>query len=587
MVGIPPARDSDVEDVVWALQTAEALWKRNERGDAVVWLRRAAQAAGEANDDDRALMLARGAAELTEWMSLGASSADVERETVPPPPAAIPTPVLHDAGPPPIPPPLPVTPAEVPMDLTATGDRLSIDLPVNVEEPTPVPAPSMPSAGVVAVTVSSAPPSRVLTAAEQHAGMLDPWSEPESKRPPRPPPRARVPATEFDDEVVTSAKRAAPDAKHAPPPPPKPSSPSLDASSPLSRRDEQPAAVPVPIPPPYAAPSSSPLPEPIRGSEEAGSRRPQPPRPSPARPPPPRLRREPSAPAIASPPKIKVTEHVVAVPAKSEPLLAEPPTASAAIDEVPADPPLSQRSVDLSGVEAFADLPDDARVTFAGAGNVLRVGRGVEVTEFALVVVLDGAMNIVARGLNATAATLEKGAVLRARGTLEETIPLGLVCSSQSAVLATWDDEAVSAAFRTCPWVEEDLRAAADAAQARAGSTLGELGSRLNDEIRAFVMARLKVRALAAGEACALAGEPVGGIFVLGAGALDLVNGDTVEAKLKPGDFLFPTQTLSAARAPATARAAEKGALLLEGDRQTAQELFATQALLLEMFAGM
>ena len=48
MDGIPPARDTDAEDVVWALQTAEALWKRNERGDAIVWLRRAAQAAGEA-----------------------------------------------------------------------------------------------------------------------------------------------------------------------------------------------------------------------------------------------------------------------------------------------------------------------------------------------------------------------------------------------------------------------------------------------------------------------------------------------------------------------------------------------------------
>jgi hypothetical protein len=45
MVGIPPVHDADAEDVAWALQTAEALWKRNERVDAIVWLRRAAQAA--------------------------------------------------------------------------------------------------------------------------------------------------------------------------------------------------------------------------------------------------------------------------------------------------------------------------------------------------------------------------------------------------------------------------------------------------------------------------------------------------------------------------------------------------------------
>src|SRR5580704_10401854 len=81
MDGIPPARDTDAEDVVWALQTAEALWKRNERGDAIVWLRRAAQAAGETNDDDRALVLARSAAELTEFLAR-ASSASLP--TVPP-----------------------------------------------------------------------------------------------------------------------------------------------------------------------------------------------------------------------------------------------------------------------------------------------------------------------------------------------------------------------------------------------------------------------------------------------------------------------------------------------------------------------
>src|SRR5579863_10105020 len=64
MIGIPLTLETDVEDVAWALQTAEALWKRNERVDAIVWLRRAAQSAGEAEDDDRALVLARDAAEL-------------------------------------------------------------------------------------------------------------------------------------------------------------------------------------------------------------------------------------------------------------------------------------------------------------------------------------------------------------------------------------------------------------------------------------------------------------------------------------------------------------------------------------------
>ena len=69
MLGIPPAIHTDGEDVVWALQTAETLWKRGERVDAIVWLRRAAQAAGETEDDDRAFVLARHAAELAEWIA--------------------------------------------------------------------------------------------------------------------------------------------------------------------------------------------------------------------------------------------------------------------------------------------------------------------------------------------------------------------------------------------------------------------------------------------------------------------------------------------------------------------------------------
>src|SRR5208282_3482074 len=84
MVAIPPALAEDNEDVAWALQTADALWKRNERVDAIVWLRRAAQAAGDAQNDDRALALAREAAELAEW--LGQNSAAARASRPPPPP---------------------------------------------------------------------------------------------------------------------------------------------------------------------------------------------------------------------------------------------------------------------------------------------------------------------------------------------------------------------------------------------------------------------------------------------------------------------------------------------------------------------
>src|SRR5438105_1639530 len=85
MAGIPPALDTDAEDVAWALQTAEALWKRGERADAIVWLRRAAQSAGDAQDDDRALVLARSAAELAEWLAQNPVVSLKSQSSVPPP----------------------------------------------------------------------------------------------------------------------------------------------------------------------------------------------------------------------------------------------------------------------------------------------------------------------------------------------------------------------------------------------------------------------------------------------------------------------------------------------------------------------
>ena len=63
-VPIPPAKKDDSEDVAWALSTAEAMYARGDRSDALKWLRRAAEAASSADADDRALELAKAAADL-------------------------------------------------------------------------------------------------------------------------------------------------------------------------------------------------------------------------------------------------------------------------------------------------------------------------------------------------------------------------------------------------------------------------------------------------------------------------------------------------------------------------------------------
>ncbi len=63
---LPEAHPEDVEDVVWGLQTAAALWHRGEQRQAVVWIRRAAEAAGSAGQDMRAVQLAKSAVDLEQ-----------------------------------------------------------------------------------------------------------------------------------------------------------------------------------------------------------------------------------------------------------------------------------------------------------------------------------------------------------------------------------------------------------------------------------------------------------------------------------------------------------------------------------------
>jgi hypothetical protein len=519
MAGIPPVLESDAEDVAWALQTAEALWKRSERVDAIVWLRRAAQAAGEAQDDDRALVLARSAAELAEWLAtspapapslsvapahppsnapLTADAVDdllrrsqtdevsVEELRVSelPPPLPLPLPPPHfppRASPPPPPAPPPVRPImETPTlaDEAPTGDRGTL----------------------------------VPTAAEKHAGMLDPWAEHEAPTKARDESavEAAAPSTPAldPDEVVTSAppivrppsKRSPPARPPAPPPPP-PHPPA-------------PAPALAPVPPPAPAPAPAPAPPPD----------------------------------TAPPPSL----------------------------------------LNLSRVEALADLPDDARAAFSRAATLTQLAREEEVSGFALALVLDGSVDVAATIVDAPARRLEAGTVMRARGTIDHIQPVRLIGASDVARVATWDEAAVERAFRTCPWVEDELRAGGNRLQAEVGITMGPLGERFDLALRTVVLQKLTLRALVEHEVFATRGEPIPGLLVVGAGELEMLGeGDVLEAvTLRAGEFLFPSEVLGASPAPATVRAAKGGALILFADRQVAQELLVTCPPLLEIFAG-
>jgi len=471
MIGIPVALETDSEDVAWALQTADVLWKRSERVDAIVWLRRAAQAAGDADDPERALTLARAAAELADGIAQ--------------------------------------SPPEVHVEIGAP-ESLPPSLPPPVREPSRAPV-----------------PDRVPSAAEAHAGMLDPWAEAATNKREAPPaPRVVAP----------------------PPPPPPPPRASFDADEVVTSAPAVPRARPPSPPPPPVVPPPPPLPRAVRSAA---------PVPAPA-----------AAPAPA--------------PFADEPAPQWPRTPSKRPSSIP------KRGVDLSHVEALSDLPDDAREALADAATVQELGRDEEVSGFALALVVDGATDLAATIVDSSALKLEAGAILRARGTIDQATPLRLIAQSERATVATWDERAVDQAFRTCPWVEDELRAAGDRLQALVGATMGPLGDRLDPTLRAEVTSRLAVRALAEHEVFAQRGAVIPGLLVVGAGELELVgeDGEPCGAVLRAGDFLFPNEVLGAAPAPATVRASRGGALILLAERKLAQELLVTCPPLLEIFAG-
>jgi hypothetical protein len=254
----------------------------------------------------------------------------------------------------------------------------------------------------------------------------------------------------------------------------------------------------------------------------------------------------------------------------------------------PAAAGAAEAPLDLSGVEALSDLPDDARNELAGAAEVKELSRDEEVSGFALALVVEGTVDLAATIVDAPAQRLDAGAILRARGTIGAAAPLRLVCASDHARVAIWDEDAAAGALRGCPWVEDDLRSAGDRFQALVGVTMGPLGERLDPSLRSSVTDRLRLLVLSEHEVFATRGEPIPGLLVVGAGELELVDADGTPSgsSLRAGDFLFPNEVLRAAPAPSSVRASRGGALVMLAERGVAQELLVTCPPLLEIFAG-
>lgn len=616
MPGIPPPRESDAEDVIWALQTAETQWKRQEREDALVWLRRAVLSAGEAHHDDRMIELARHAVELAERLEHGELVATEEEATD--------SLLVDDADIESLPPSVP--PEELP-HASEIPSIPALDLPPDLDEaPEHRPAPSSARAAPASAPAreGSRPgvPRESATPGELHivsvlserapaaesTAPTSPRAARASSAPNPPRPAGSKPPSRQPSNAPTPAPRPSPATAAAPPAPeaPRPTGPPRPGGLPGPKRLTQelvrPAIRPVGAPSNRAAPKGRSQPPRARTAPPTGP----PASPSSAEDPteragPARLdgRLAPLRPEHATVIQDAEEDEVTPAPFAAEsdedalldaleaPAAAHPATTEPHTPAHRSHAPTHAPPLELGDVEAFADLPDDARDTFATAASQVHLSAGQEVADFALAYIVAGEVDVAPRDIPVIATHLATGAVLRAQGTPTDAPPLRLVCTTKSAHIAVWSDEAVLAAFRSCPWVEDDLRSAADPVQALVGMSMGALGRRLDDMLRAQVGALLKVRSLLEGEIVAEAGAPVPGLVVVGAGRLELFDHDAVVGELLPGEFLFADQVLGAGAAPYGARAGAGGALVLAGNRAVAQELMVTCPPLLEILAGM
>jgi hypothetical protein len=275
------------------------------------------------------------------------------------------------------------------------------------------------------------------------------------------------------------------------------------------------------------------------------------------------------------------------VAAVATPVSAPPPAAETA-SVAPAEPIVD--GVLLADVRGLQDLPEDAQLRLATQAKVEDLRSDEEVSGFGVALVLSGDVRIMPAIADVACATAGKGDVVFTVGSLEEGVLLRVVAGAGGARVAVWQAQALQEATAPCPWVADELRVVADRYQALAGAVMGAMGDRLDDALRKLVTDRCEVRVLLGREVLVEASHPVNGLYIVGAGRIELLEGSgdagEITDELGPGDFLFAEEVLSGGKAPATARAGKTGALLLHAPRMTAHELLVSVPPLLEILAG-
>jgi hypothetical protein len=296
-----------------------------------------------------------------------------------------------------------------------------------------------------------------------------------------------------------------------------------------------------------------------------------------------------SFPSAPFPPSGPPAEPFALAPSALAPDVAELEAAAEAIGvtTAPAGAPTDVDGVPLENVSGLADLPEDSQADLARSAELVALSVGEETRAFAVALVTAGAVDIMPAIADAACARARRGEVIFTKGTLGDGVALRVVGAENGTRVAIWSAEQLTAATAACPWVADELALVADRFQALAGAVQGPLGDSLDDMFRPMVLEKCSVRRFGPGDVLLEKGKAVDGMYILGAGWVELVNEDgSVAEELGPGDFLFKNTILMPGKASRTARAGQGGALMLFAPRMATHELLATCPPFIELVAG-
>lgn len=295
------------------------------------------------------------------------------------------------------------------------------------------------------------------------------------------------------------------------------------------------------------------------------------------------------APASVAPASTSVapsTSPGVAPPQSGSPRVISDAPSGATLQRAPIHDPIVD-GVDLTATRGFEDLPEDVQLSLARVARVEELQAGEEVSFFGAAVVTSGRVDILPAFSEETGAVADEGDVIFTHGNLDSSIDLRVVAKMDATRVAVWDPETLRNAIAECPWVADELKLIADRYLALCGATLGPLGDRLDDALRATVFQRLEVQVFGEGDVLIEAGSPIPGLLIVGGGRLLLADGTGEQAgELTMGDFVFPAELIGGRKAPQRVTAARGGALVLSTSRQVAHELMMSVPPLVEVLAG-